>query len=313
MVLKINFSDFWPGFNYSDFIVYKILKKYYEIEISETPDYLIFSDYSVNHLKYDCVKIRYSAENVRPDFKLADFHIGFDYSDSPNYLRLPLYVSYFDEEYTLGRLVKTKSASDIEQIINEKQKFCCILSSNDDATRRINFFKKLSKYKKVDSGGMVLNNIGYRVENKLAFVSEYKFNIAFENESYPGYTTEKVLQPFHVNTIPIYWGSEKVYEEFNTKAFLNWHDYGDDESLIEKIIEVDEDEAIYKAYLQECLLYDRQASLYFSELRVSNFFEKVFKLTSTSVDSNYRYINSVQKTISTKLQAALYRFRTKSK
>ncbi len=61
---------------------------------------------------------------------------------------------------------------------------------------RNNFFLKISKYKKVDSGGLALNNIGYIVKNKLEFIKDYKFTIAFENSSYSGYTTEKITDAF---------------------------------------------------------------------------------------------------------------------
>ena len=44
---------------------------------------------------------------------------------------------------------------------------------------------------------------------KLKIISNHKFNIAFENSSYPGYVTEKITDAFIANTIPIYWGDKK--------------------------------------------------------------------------------------------------------
>jgi hypothetical protein len=58
--------------------------------------------------------------------------------------------------------------------------------------------QKLSQYKKVHCGGAYLNNIGFcvpRGENcsgKIEHNNKYKFAIAFENEDYPGYVTEKI-------------------------------------------------------------------------------------------------------------------------
>lgn len=35
----------------------------------------------------------------------------------------------------------------------------------------------------------------------------YKFTIAFENQSYPGYVTEKIADALMAGTVPIYWGA----------------------------------------------------------------------------------------------------------
>ena len=283
MSIKIGFADFWPGFEYKKYFIYKILQNNFDIEVSRNPDYLLYSDYSNEHLQYDCIKVRYSAENVRPNFSISDYVIGFDYSSSPRYLRLPLYVAYFNELYTLDKLLREKTESELDRIIQSKNKFCCFVVSNPDSTRRIDFFHKLSKYKLVDSGGSVLNNVGGRIKDKLEFVKQYKFIIAFENSSYPGYTTEKILQPFHVNTIPIYWGNPVIHEEFNTKSFINWHEYNSDEKVIEEIIRVDNDNEMYRQYLSTGMFYENEKSIYFSEEKVINYFERVFKQTQTNV------------------------------
>jgi hypothetical protein len=102
-----------------------------------------------------------------------------------------------------------------------KQKFCCMVVSNAHAKERIRFFEQLSKYKKVDSGGRFLNNIGRSIDEKMEFIKDYRFVISFENSSSPGYTTEKLIEPMLVNSVPIYWGDPEVGRYFNTKIFVN--------------------------------------------------------------------------------------------
>ena len=85
-----------------------------------------------------------------------------------------------------------------------------MLVSNPNAKEGIDFFNALSVVKHVDSGGRHLNKIGYSVDNKMEFIKDYKFVIAFENSSYPGYTTEKILEPLVAGCIPVYWGSPAV-------------------------------------------------------------------------------------------------------
>jgi NAD-dependent dihydropyrimidine dehydrogenase PreA subunit len=43
---------------------------------------------------------------------------------------------------------------------------------------------------------------------------DYLFTIAIENTSHDHYFTEKIINPFINNTIPIYWGCKKVEEYF---------------------------------------------------------------------------------------------------
>ena len=50
-----------------------------------------------------------------------------------------------------------------------------------------------------------MNNIGGAVSDKFAFQQKHKFSIAFENTSYCGYCTEKIVEAFVAGTIPIYW------------------------------------------------------------------------------------------------------------
>lgn len=275
--IRINFVDFWPGFDPQNNYFHNILSKYYEIDICAKPDFLFFSCYSQNHLKYDCTKIQFLAENVRPDFSVADYALTFDFIDDDRHLRLPLYVLYFDQKYTIDSLLKPKSDADIQAVLNKKKKFCCFLVSNPNAPERIRFFHELSKYKKIDSGGRLLNNIGHLVSNKLEFVSEYKFIIAFENSSYPGYTTEKVLEPKQVDTIPIYWGNPVVNHEMNTSAFVNYHDVDSFDILINRIVEIDQDEEKYINHLREPLFRNHEPNKYFDELRLMDFLTRIFE------------------------------------
>ena len=83
------------------------------------------------------------------------------------------------------------------------------------------------------------------VKNKLDFCQKYKFNIAFENSSSPGYTTEKILEPLSVSSIPIYWGNPLVTRDFNPEAFVYVNVQDDIHSVISRIIQLDKDDAAY--------------------------------------------------------------------
>jgi len=177
--IKINFSDFWgEEFDKGNNFFIKLLSQKYDVILSERPDILIYSCYGFNFLEYNCLRVFFTGENTRPDFFECDYALSFDYPEygAKNY-RLPLYKLYEDIEM----LLRPKS---VDEIASSKSKFCNMLVSNSYGKERVQFFEKLSKYKKVDSGGRYLNNIGYRVEDRLKFVKDYKFTLAFENTSF---------------------------------------------------------------------------------------------------------------------------------
>jgi len=124
------------------------------------------------------------------DFNQCDFAFTFDEhsQDGKNY-RLPLYVHY-PHAYGWGDLScitnRNSNSSEADRIRLQKTKFCNMVVSNSKRDRKCEeFFYKLSQYKKVDSGGRYLNNIGGPVPDKLDFIKDYKFTMSFENSSYP--------------------------------------------------------------------------------------------------------------------------------
>jgi len=239
--IKIDFSDFWGGFNKTDNYFYNLLKEEFEIEISGQPDYLFFSIFGNSHQSYKCVKIFYTGENIAPPLGYCQYSFSFDYLDDSRNYRLPHYLLY-DGYYELQRPKVIE-----ESMVNRK--FCNFVASNGNCQERNQFVNELSKYKKVDCGGRFMNNIGYAVTDKRKFQSEYKFSIAFENNAYRpqqiGYTTEKIMEPMTVNSIPLYWGNPRIDLEFNTKSFVNFYDFGDTEKMIEYIIELDKNDDKY--------------------------------------------------------------------
>jgi hypothetical protein len=239
--IKINFIDFWPGFNPVDNYFYNLLKEDYQIEISNQPDYLFFSIFGNNHLKFNCVKIFYTGENIAPPLDYCNYSFSFDYLDNDRNYRLPHYLLYPGYYELVNPKIITEDLS--------KRKFCNFIVSNGNCKERNDFFIKLSKYKKVDSGGRFMNNIGYSVDDKRKFQSEYKFSIAFENNAYrpqfPGYTTEKIIEPMTVNSIPIYWGNPQIGSEFNCESFINFYDFKNEDDMIDYIIELDKNDEKY--------------------------------------------------------------------
>lgn len=272
--IKINFVDFWPGFNLKDNYFTNLLKDDFEIEISNYPDIIFYSVFGNNNKNFKCTKIFFSGENIGPDFNNCDYSMCYDILDDPRHYRLPLYL-FYKEYYDI---ILNKKIDD--SLVNRK--FCNYVVSNGSFKLRNDFFEKLSKYKKVDSGGRFMNNIGGPVDNKSEFISKYKFTIAFENNAYRdsniGYTTEKIIEPMIVNSIPIYYGNERIDLDFNTKSFINYNDFSNEEELIEKIILLDTNNDEYLKMLKEPWLNDSKIPDNFQISNIKKFlFDIIYK------------------------------------
>jgi hypothetical protein len=304
MSIHIGFSDFWPGFDFRNVFVFRTIVKNFDIIISRDPEYLIFSDYGQSHLDVDAVKVRFHGENRRPDFNVADFIIGFDYVSSDRYLRVPLYVNYQNEKYDVRGLENQKSKYDVNRIIKEKTEFCCFIVSNGSCDFRNRFFEQLNAIKPVASGGGFRNNIGGRVENKIEFMRKYKFVIAFENSSHPGYTTEKLLHPYYSNAIPIYWGSPNVDEEFDPMSFVWVKDARCVDRAIGEIIEIDSDIDKFASYIERSPFYGGRRNHYFSEERICAFFSRILETRSTSVSSSTRRHRKIGSMVASQISRA---------
>lgn len=275
--LKIDYGFFWHGFDKTNNFFTRLLSKRFNVVISENPDFYFFthSYYTGkrDYLKYNCHRIFFGWENIRADWNICDYVLDFDYNkDNIRHKRYPMWVPY-----NTAKLCQPKS----KEKFSGKDKFCCMLVSNPKAKERIEFFHQLSKYKKVDSAGRYLNNIGRSVDNKMEFIKDYKFVISFENSLYPGYTTEKLIEPMFANSIPIYWGNPRVGEDFNTKSFVNINDFKSYSEAIEYIIELDNDDEKYFAMVSEPWMKNNKVADEFSEESFLDFFEFIIKDSKT--------------------------------
>jgi len=127
------------------------------------------------------------------------------------------------------------------------RKFCNFIYSNPDAHhRRDELFYLISKYKKVDSLGRHLHNTDIAVtrdeknwrELSINNKKNYRFTIACENAGVSGYVSEKIITSLQAHSVPIYWGSVSIENEFNKECFINANKYTDSE-LINIISQID--------------------------------------------------------------------------
>jgi hypothetical protein len=286
--IRIDFCDFSPNFSKTNCYLYKLLKERFDVELCDQPDFLIYDCYGQEHRLHSGVRVYFSGESDMPDYHECDYSIASVKSDDPRHLQFPAYLLLSGHGIAMEEAVKKND--DPEKIMAAKTKFCSFIVSGYKRRKnhnRVAFFQKLSRYKRVDSGGRKFNNIGSPIPPgsfaKIDFLRPYKFNIAFENRSLPGYVTEKIFEPMVARCLPIYWGNPTIAEEFNPKSFLNYFDFPNEEALIEKIIELDKDNSKYLEYLRQPYFYEDRPNQYCSRERILDFFEKIFSQKITPV------------------------------
>jgi hypothetical protein len=147
-----------------------------------------------------------------------------------NVVNLPLYVIY---TYCSGFTFQNTDTDSQLNIIPEKD-ICCVIS-DVRGTSRNNFIECLEKHFKIDHYGKYKNNMPrieprYDTKEFSKIISQYKFVLTFEKFRVDTYITEKITHGFNAMNIPIYWGSLKIGDYFNTNRFINVTDI-DDESI----------------------------------------------------------------------------------
>lgn len=252
MSMKIQFRDFWGGYKAESNWFTEQLDKYGHtyVIVNDNPNVIIFSvfgNYQFQPKIKGCKNVYFTGENRRL-VKDADLNLTFDNTSEHNNIRLPLWILYgYDKNMQLTK--------------KNTNNFCCFVYSNN-IQHRNNFCLKLSKYKNIYCGGRCLNNIGGRIKDKIEFQKQFKFCIAYENSLYPGYTTEKILEAYKSNCVPIYYGSTTVVDDFNPETFINAHDFESEEKLIEYIIKVDNDDSLYEKYLNKPIFSDKWLKIF---------------------------------------------------
>lgn len=255
--------------------VLKFVQDKYQIEFTsdKDADYVIHSSGGYDVLDYTGVRIFISGENVSPNFAISDYAMTFDKLEfADRYTWLPL-IKIYRESYA----ALNSPRPEVDQIIAQKTDFCAYVMSNttNSADERSQIFDLLSKYKKVNSGGRWRNNVGGPVPDKMAFQSKHKFVIAFENCSHPGYLTEKFADAAASNAVPIYWGDPDIALLFNAKAFVNCHDFQNFEEVVNKVKEIDSDDALYRGMLSEPWFADGHEPECLSDTHFSDFVSNI--------------------------------------
>ena len=212
-----------------DILRYLPPEEYRFSEDRTRPQVVVFGPYGSSEVPPpgDYVRVGYFCENVLPPMDLCDYAFG-NVSESlvghRNYARIVWHGFHPDDLFR-------DPAEDAGQLLKEKTRFCNFVYGSPVPYRE-RFAAALNKRKRVDCPGARLNNMPSfdqpgtdRFLAKRRFLRSYRFTIAFENDSLPGYRTEKMIDPLFARSVPIYFGDPEIATVYNPGAFINAMDF----------------------------------------------------------------------------------------
>jgi hypothetical protein len=148
--------------------------------------------------------------------------------------------------------------------IPEKNAFAVSFINNPEQLR-LRAINKLNSISKVDVFG---RSVGNYVANKIEASSPYWFSVCFENDLYPGYVTEKVLEAWIAKTIPIYWGDD-ASGILNPDAVINLKDFKNLQEMAQHVSNLYQDESeMLRMICQPLVKKEFSLDNFASELRI---------------------------------------------
>ena len=267
----------WPNFSVFNYGLTRYLEEVFPIEYSSDPDYLFFSVWSHDHLKYNCEKIFLTHEAAYPDFRWCDYAVTYAPEiETPRHLQLPNFAVTLG--YRMMERLRVQHHDVTHNLLDQKKSFAAYLASNGNARPREEIVDALCEYKPVACGGRHRNNIDRVIPpaETLDFLGSAKFVIACENSIAPGYVTEKLPLALLSNSIPIYWGDEFVFKYFNADRFINASSFNTMSELSNYIQTVDQDDDLYMKILREPCFTNDTAHPHLCKQTLLDYFDDVF-------------------------------------
>ncbi len=247
----------------------RFLRQHFDVTMDkDNPDILFFSRRRFHsNIHYPCVRVFYDAQHSPQSIaEVSDWELGYVRHDGaaarqvymPNWLFLDC-----------ARLIAPPE--DASRLMREKTGFCAFIHHQPHPVRN-QFYTLFASHRRVDALGDMFRNRprprglephtdSARLEQLAPIYRKYKFIVSFESNAMPGYVTEKLVCPLLARSVPIYWGDPRVLHLINPACFINAHDFDTPQALVEHVMKVDADDALYRRYLAAPVFLDGKLPL----------------------------------------------------
>lgn len=194
-------------------------------------------------------RLWWSGENVRPPGHFdRTFSFDLDAFDGIN-VYLPYWwisPSLFHPEGLhpeIPKMLATRAGGE------PPRKFCCAFFGKIDPFRE-RLIRALEAIGEVDVYGRA---VGRPVPDKTEVASSYAFTLCPENDLYPGYVTEKPLDAWRAQTVPLWWGSDPA-QYVNPGAVMNLAEFADLAAFVAQVQTVWQDPVRWSSITSEPIL-----------------------------------------------------------
>ena len=136
----------------------------------------------------------------------------------------------------------------------DRERFCCLVAANPEPHRMFSA-QQLSRIERVDLYGRIAGKA--HEGSKYDLLSNYRFNICFENSIFPGYYTEKLLQAWVGGCVPLYYADPWFAADFNPKAAINRANFRSLQEFADHVAEINSTRAAMVEIVNQPLLTKR--------------------------------------------------------
>jgi hypothetical protein len=170
--VRIGFFDMWVDFQpgYNLFLEAFKQNGFTVINDQTDPTLIIFGPFgneNTNSKWSGIPKIFYTGENL-PPYNRDDIalNIGFMRKDDTSYLRIPnwfLELNWYNQDASLIKNPIPFSVDLLSAPVSLRSKFCIFVTSNQNCIARNTLYNVVSRYKHVDSAGVLFNNCNHQL------------------------------------------------------------------------------------------------------------------------------------------------------
>jgi hypothetical protein len=191
---------------------------------------------------------------------------GKSENDFGNIINFPLYLFYSYAYDFTDKFINENKKTNIP-----KKNVCVIISNGGDQEGRNLFIEELNKMVHIDYAGQYKNNVG-RIKDPccspgfIDFVSQYKIIITMENSKNDNYITEKILEGFAANNVPVYWGADNIGDYFNKERFINVKSFSDMNESIDKIMQILNNDKLYLEIINRPIYVNNRVPLKITDI-----------------------------------------------
>jgi hypothetical protein len=190
-----------------------------------------------------CLTIWYSGENIRPPLSNKfDAYLSFDldsFGGRNTYFPL-IFLSL--NPYQLNTQKRLGKEYDLEVLLNNRElkskkipNSVCIIAGKHPIRKAV--VEEFQKYFRVDVFGGMSNT---PVNEKYSVAKNYQYMFCLENDLYPGYVTEKLVEAYVCETVPLYWGATDGNTYLNSRSFMNLRDFEDIATWAKRVSSISE-------------------------------------------------------------------------